>query len=92
MIFDFSVIPKLFFSPRLLPLSAPDTNMDPELLKGLHQIKECLNQGIFTQEEFDEQKKKLMELYPVTRSAPLTTGVHQSPVSQPLKGVSDPKK
>ena len=64
--------------------------MDPELIKGLQQIKEFLVQGIFTQKEFGDQKKKLMVMYPVVRSAPLPThDVPQSPVSKPLKGVSD---
>ena len=63
--------------------------MDPELVKGLKQIKEFLEQGIFTHQEFDDQKKKLIALYPVSRSAPLTTVVPQSPMSHPLKGVSD---
>jgi hypothetical protein len=36
--------------------------MDPNLVQGLHKIKEFLEQGIFTQQEFDEQKRVLMDL------------------------------
>jgi hypothetical protein len=63
--------------------------MDPMLVKGLHQIKEFLDQGIFTQQEFNEQKQKLIHLYPVAWTGPFfvvtgcITGVPQSPVSQP---------
>jgi hypothetical protein len=35
--------------------------MDPMLVQGLHQMKEFLHQGIFTQQEFDDQKAKLMQ-------------------------------
>jgi hypothetical protein len=65
--------------------------MDPRLVTGLQQIKEFRDQGIFTQQEFDDQKRTLMDLYPLARSGPLPTvaGVPQSPVSQPLKGISD---
>jgi hypothetical protein len=68
--------------------------MDPMLVQGLRQMKEFLQQGIFTQKEFDDQKTKLMQLYPLVWSGPLSdvpgvTTVTHSPVSQPLKGISD---
>ena len=100
-------IPKLFFSTRwgdpavrtltaILTSHTTVTNlllcvMDPQLVTGLLQIKDFLIQGIFTQQEFDDQKRALMTLYPVARSAPLTVGIPRSPVSQPLplKVISD---
>ncbi len=72
-------------------LSTRTGKMDPQFFKGLQQIKECLEQGILTPQEFDDQKRTLMDLYPVTRGDPLPTGVPQSPESQPLKVVSDPE-
>ena len=68
--------------------------MDPELVKGLEQIKKNLDDGTFSQQDFDKQKSALLDAYPVARPGPALGGVQHSPVSQPqasqpLKGVSD---
>ena len=73
--------------------------MDPELVKGLQQIKKFLDDGTFSQEDFDKQKSALLDAYPVARPGPALGGVPHSPasqpqasqpqVSQPLKDVSD---
>jgi hypothetical protein len=73
--------------------------MDPELVKGLQQIKKFLDDGTFSQQDFDKQKSALLDAYPVTRRGPTLGGVPHSPASQPqasqpqasqpLKGVSD---
>jgi hypothetical protein len=67
--------------------------MDPDLVKGLQQIKKFL-EGIFSQQDFDKQKSALLDAYPVSRPGPDLGGVPHSPTSQPqasqpLKGVSD---
>ena len=62
-------------------------------VQGLKQIKDFLDEDIFTKEEFDHQKFALMTLYPVARSGPLSGvaghSVPHSPESQPLKGLCD---
>ena len=73
--------------------------MDPELVKGLQQIKKFLDDGTFSQQDFDKQKSALLDVYPVARPGPTLGGVPHSPASQPqasqpqasqpLKGVSD---
>jgi hypothetical protein len=68
--------------------------MDPELVKGLQQIKKILDDCIFSHQDFDKQKMTLIDVYPVSRPGPALGGVPQSPpaqpqASQPLKGVSD---
>jgi hypothetical protein len=79
--------------PSLLPTSST-TSMDPELVKGLQQIKKFLDDGTFSQQDFDKQQSALLDTYPVARPGPALGGVQHSPVSQPqasqpLKGVSD---
>jgi hypothetical protein len=73
--------------------------MDPELVKGLQQIKKFLDDGTFSQQDFDNQKSALLDAYPVARPGPVPAAVSHSPASQPqasqpqasqpLKDVSD---
>ncbi len=44
--------------------------MDPELVKGLEQIKKILDDGTFSQQDFDKQKSALLDSYPVARPGP----------------------
>jgi hypothetical protein len=46
------------------------------------EMKEFLQQGIFTQQEFDEKEAKLLQLYPLPRSCPLSPVVGVTTVNQ----------
>ncbi len=55
--------------------SGSTTSMDPELVKGLQQIKKFLDDGTFSQQDFDKQKSALLDVYPVARPGPTLGGV-----------------
>jgi hypothetical protein len=67
-------------------------SVDPELVKGLQQIKKFLDDGTFSQKEFDKQKSALLDAYGLQQIKKIlddglsgTSGLGSNPANREIK-------